>query len=263
MHRTSSAFSVVRRALAPLALAAATLALSGCSAVRTIAGVNTVALQQARVDAMEVEIGTGARVICPRQPLQMHVAVSAQLPGQAAPATYDTWRGVPGMRRNGKLDFANFAFSSDQGRFDEWGWFEPNPDILATVDSGFTIVTELLHPSAGLSDRRHYDADYSCIVSAGVPGAPGRGGTDGSSGASGGSGGSGNTFDWKRIPVGVQKPFVLAGGITPDNVFEAILATLPWGVDVSSGIESAPGLKDGDKMRQFVEEVRRADCHVE
>jgi phosphoribosylanthranilate isomerase len=81
--------------------------------------------------------------------------------------------------------------------------------------------------------------------------------------AEGGSGGSGNTFDWKRIPVGVQKPFVLAGGITPDNVFEAILATLPWGVDVSSGIESAPGLKDGDKMRQFVEEVRRADCHVE
>jgi phosphoribosylanthranilate isomerase len=81
--------------------------------------------------------------------------------------------------------------------------------------------------------------------------------------ARGGSGGSGKTFDWKRIPVGVQKPFVLAGGITPDNVFEAIQATLPWGVDVSSGIESAPGLKDGDKMRHFVEEVRRADCHVD
>ncbi len=191
MHRTSSASSVVRRALAPIALVVAALASNGCSAVRTIAGVNTVSLQQARVDAMEVEIGTGARVICPRQPLQMHVAVSAQLSGQAAPATYDTWRGVPGMRRNGKLDFANFAFSSDQGRFDEWGWFEPNPDILATVDSGFTIVTQLLHPSAGLSDRRHYDADYSCIVSAGVPGAPGRAGTDGSNGASGGSGGSG------------------------------------------------------------------------
>jgi len=81
--------------------------------------------------------------------------------------------------------------------------------------------------------------------------------------AKGSSGGSGKTFDWTRIPVGVQKPFVLAGGITPENVFEAILATLPWGVDVSSGIESAPGLKDGDKMRHFVEEVRRADCHVD
>ena len=63
------------------------------------------------------------------------------------------------------------------------------------------------------------------------------------------------------MPAGMQKPFVLAGGLTPDNVFDAICATLPWGVDVSSGIESAPGIKDGDKMRHFVEEVRRADCH--
>lgn len=80
---------------------------------------------------------------------------------------------------------------------------------------------------------------------------------------SGGAGGSGQTFDWSRIPAGVQKPFMLAGGLHPDNVFDAIGATLPWGVDVSSGIESAPGVKDGDKMRRFVEEVRRADCHTD
>ena len=60
----------------------------------------------------------------------------------------------------------------------------------------------------------------------------------------------------------MQKPYVLAGGLTADNVFDAIIATLPWAVDVSTSIESAPGLKDGDKMRRFVEEVRRADCHV-
>lgn len=76
------------------------------------------------------------------------------------------------------------------------------------------------------------------------------------------TGGSGKVFDWSRIPAGVQKPFVLAGGLHPDNVFDAIIATMPWAVDVSSGIESAPGLKDGDRMRQFVEQVRRADCHV-
>jgi phosphoribosylanthranilate isomerase len=76
-------------------------------------------------------------------------------------------------------------------------------------------------------------------------------------------GGNGSRFDWSRIPTGLHKPFVLAGGLDPDNVFEAIQQTLPWGVDVSSGIESAPGIKDGDLMRHFVEEVRRADCHTD
>lgn len=77
------------------------------------------------------------------------------------------------------------------------------------------------------------------------------------------SGGSGRAFDWSRIPEGLIKPIILAGGIGVHNVFDAVTATLPWGVDTSSGIEAAPGIKDGDRMRAFVEEVRRADCHVE
>ena len=81
--------------------------------------------------------------------------------------------------------------------------------------------------------------------------------------AAGGQGGSGRRFDWSAIPTGLNRPFVLAGGLDPDNVFDAIQSTLPWGVDVSSGIETEPGLKDGDKMRRFVEEVRRADCHTD
>ncbi|WP_159016043.1 phosphoribosylanthranilate isomerase [Cognatiluteimonas profundi] len=76
-------------------------------------------------------------------------------------------------------------------------------------------------------------------------------------------GGTGETFDWSRIPRSLTKPVLLAGGLNPDNVFDAIMATMPWGVDVASGIEGAPGVKDGDQMRRFVEEVRRADCHVE
>jgi phosphoribosylanthranilate isomerase len=76
----------------------------------------------------------------------------------------------------------------------------------------------------------------------------------------GGAGGTGHAFDWGRVPTGLHRPFVLAGGITPDNVHEAILATLPWAVDVASGIEVSPGIKDGEKMRRFVAEVRRADC---
>jgi len=78
--------------------------------------------------------------------------------------------------------------------------------------------------------------------------------------ATGGAGGSGHAFDWRRLPTGLHRPFVLAGGLTPDNVYEAIAATLPWAVDVASGIELSPGIKDGDKMRRFVAEVRRADC---
>lgn len=79
----------------------------------------------------------------------------------------------------------------------------------------------------------------------------------------GGLGGSGARFDWNRIPRDLGRPWLLAGGLTPENVFEAICATRPWGVDVSSGVETEPGVKDGDKMRRFVEECRRADCHSE
>src|SRR3546814_8503238 len=57
-------------------------------------------------------------------------------------------------------------------------------------------------------------------------------------------GGSGQAFDWSRIPAGLVKPVILAGGLGIDNVFDAIVRTLPWGVDVSSGVEASPGQKD-------------------
>lgn len=77
--------------------------------------------------------------------------------------------------------------------------------------------------------------------------------------APGGLGGQGVAFDWGRArePVGV--PVMLAGGIRPDNVAAAIEAARPYAVDVSSGIEQAPGHKDSGKMRDFAREVRRAD----
>jgi len=71
-------------------------------------------------------------------------------------------------------------------------------------------------------------------------------------------GGRGERFDWNRIPA-LARPVFLAGGLTPSTVGQAIRAARPYAVDVSSGIESAPGLKDGEKMQQFVEEARRAD----
>lgn len=78
--------------------------------------------------------------------------------------------------------------------------------------------------------------------------------------AKGEAGGSGHTFDWARVPDDFARPFLVAGGLTPDNVAAAIHATGCWGVDVSSGIEAGvPGVKDGERMRRFVEAVARAD----
>ena len=70
-------------------------------------------------------------------------------------------------------------------------------------------------------------------------------------------GGSGVTFDWSRIPTNLRKPIILAGGLTCDNVGLAIRTVRPYAVDLASGIESAPGIKDAEKMRRFIEEVRR------
>lgn len=64
-------------------------------------------------------------------------------------------------------------------------------------------------------------------------------------------GGQGERFAWKNLPS-LDKPIYLAGGLTPVNVAEAIATVKPYAVDVSSGIESAPGVKDAMKMRDFI-----------
>jgi phosphoribosylanthranilate isomerase len=71
------------------------------------------------------------------------------------------------------------------------------------------------------------------------------------------SGGTGRTFDWSLLARAPRsKPFFLAGGITPDNVGDAIRAVRPDAIDVSSGIESAPGVKDQAKLRKLFDRVR-------
>ncbi|MGQ0700422.1 MAG: phosphoribosylanthranilate isomerase [Panacagrimonas sp.] len=75
-----------------------------------------------------------------------------------------------------------------------------------------------------------------------------------------GMGGTGQAFDWSQIPSGVDVPLILAGGLNPENVGLAVRMAAPFAVDVSSGIEFAPGRKDPDKMRAFVQAVRLADA---
>jgi phosphoribosylanthranilate isomerase len=71
--------------------------------------------------------------------------------------------------------------------------------------------------------------------------------------------GSGHLFDWSlvgEIPAGVR--MILAGGLTPENIADAVQTVNPWGVDVASGVESAPGKKDALALKRFVERARAA-----
>jgi phosphoribosylanthranilate isomerase len=74
-------------------------------------------------------------------------------------------------------------------------------------------------------------------------------------------GGTGVAFDWneaRRTVFREDARLVLAGGLTPENVVEAIATLRPWGVDVVSGVEAAPGRKDAEKVRAFVRNAREA-----
>lgn len=78
---------------------------------------------------------------------------------------------------------------------------------------------------------------------------------------SAGRGGSGVTGDWalaRRAVAESGRRILLAGGLTPDNVAAAVRAVRPWGVDVASGVESSPGVKDPDRVRRFIEEAKGA-----
>jgi phosphoribosylanthranilate isomerase len=72
-------------------------------------------------------------------------------------------------------------------------------------------------------------------------------------------GGTGATFDWDLIPKELPLPIVLAGGLNPHNVTEAIGRARPWAVDVSSGVEADKGIKDAARMAAFIQGVRNAD----
>jgi phosphoribosylanthranilate isomerase len=69
-------------------------------------------------------------------------------------------------------------------------------------------------------------------------------------------GGTGEAFDWSLIPHGLSKPIILAGGLTPENVVEAIARVRPYAVDVSGGVEASKGIKDHAKIQAFIKAVR-------
>ncbi len=93
--------------------------------------------------------------------------------------------------------------------------------------------------------EKRYSGALAILLDASVPGLPG---------------GTGRRFDWDQWPERPGLNYMLAGGLTPDNVRRAVARLRPWGVDVSSGVESTvKGIKEAGRMRRFVEEVRRAE----
>lgn len=69
-------------------------------------------------------------------------------------------------------------------------------------------------------------------------------------------GGTGEAFDWSLVPHDAAKPLILAGGLTPDNVGEAVRQVRPYAVDVSGGVEAAKGIKDAAKIQAFIQRAR-------
>jgi len=74
------------------------------------------------------------------------------------------------------------------------------------------------------------------------------------------AGGTGEIFDWLSIPENLRNQIILAGGLNADNVAEAIEQVKPYAVDLSSGVEMAPGKKDHELMTRLMSEVKRVDC---
>ena len=115
------------------------------------------------------------------------------------------------------------------------------PDVTAEVKASVPFVIKgFVAGSAALDSARDHDADLF-LIDAATPG-------------------SGQVFDWSLAENAPRsKPLIMAGGLTPANVAEAIAKVQPWGVDVASGVEKEPGLKDPRKVRAFVAIAKAAE----
>ena len=77
------------------------------------------------------------------------------------------------------------------------------------------------------------------------------------------AGGTGETFDWALVQqLAPARPVILAGGLNPENAAAAIERVRPYAVDVNSGVETAPGMKDMGRLEQFIQQVRETDAKM-
>jgi hypothetical protein len=176
-----------------IAIAIALLStLAGCSVFRRIGGNDTISLEKAEVKSMSIDLRRQNKTICPREPVQMAVFAEVVLEGDKNAKPVETYAGHGDVNKNDKLDFVDFAFHSEQGKFDRDGWFAPNPNVLATAGKEFEIKSVFRRRPDKFSFTTTYKPDYGCIKAAGGGGGPGSSGNMGGAGAAGkdGSGGS-------------------------------------------------------------------------
>jgi phosphoribosylanthranilate isomerase len=133
------------------------------------------------------------------------------------------------------LDFCDLDYAQLHGT--------ETPEAVTTLmGRGFGVIKALrVRDGRTLVELERYKAT-AYLLDAYVPGQPG---------------GTGHGFDWTlAVQAKTHGPIVLAGGLTPDNVAQAVRTVCPWAVDVSSGVEAAPGRKDPDKVHRFIAEAK-------
>jgi len=122
---------------------------------------------------------------------------------------------------------------------------EEAPEYCASFGVPF-VRAVAMEPGTDLVELAHrFSRARALLLDAHVPGVPG---------------GTGSTFDWSRIPPNLPIPVILSGGLTAQNVGQAVREVRPWAVDVSSGVERGRGVKDPGKIVEFIRSVRREDA---
>ena len=162
------------RLLCPLALLAATAApLAGCNVLQRLQGTATVDLSRATLRQMTVSLRKEEQTICPREQVQMAVFITAIPEGAKEEATFETWAGRGQVNKNDRLEFTDFAFQSEQGRFDKDGWFAPLEALPVTAGHEFVVHATYNPSPVVFSYTYKWKPDYACITSAGSAGQPG------------------------------------------------------------------------------------------
>lgn len=125
---------------------------------------------------------------------------------------------------------------------------EEGPDAVKALVAEGLAVLKAVRVGARFrpQELKRYDAARAFLLDADVKGA---------------RGGTGKRFDWKRARAARRfGRIILAGGLSPDNVAEAIAAAEPFGVDVCTGVEKQPGVKDHERVREFIRQAKRAEA---